>query len=170
VCVHFAITHQIVHLHFVFSFVCGSRVSWKDPLYPPQIITSRGEVLPRPRCLGLRTGNISVILFKQRFLYSPRHGVCLSILQAPRTPNLHVWKQPSSFLFWHGGHLAREHNYPFFSDLDKHGVRVDGPRRKKKKKETRKEREKQNLRSVFKFLVLPATKRQGISCPGWRVR
>lgn len=59
---------------------------------------------------------------------------------------------------------------PFFSDLDKHGVRVDGPRRKKKKKETRKEREKQNLRSVFKFLVLPATKRQGISCPGWRVR
>ena len=31
---------------------------------------------------------------------------------------------------------------PFFSDLDKHGVRVDGPRRKKKKRKKLGKKEK----------------------------
>ena len=96
---------------------------------------------------------------------------CVSLSCKP--PGLQIYmcgNNPVAFCFGMEATWPENTIIPFFSDLDKHGVRVDGPRRKKKKKETRKEREKQNLRSVFKFLVLPATKRQSISCPGWRVR
>ena len=95
---------------------------------------------------------------------------CASLSCKPPGLQIYMCKNnPVGFCFGTEATWPENTIIPFFSDHDKRGVRVYSPRRKKKK-ETRKEREKQNLRSIFKFLVLQATERQGVSCPGWRVR
>ena len=171
-CVHFAITHQIVYLCFVCSFVCGSQVSWKDPLYPPQIITSRGGKchLDHTALVYTQRTSLSSCLSKGSSTFS---GVgCASLSYKPPGLQIYMCKNnPVGFCFGTETTWPENTIIPFFSDHDKRRVRVYSPRRRKKKrKETRKEREKQNLRSIFKFLVLQATERQGVSCPGWRVR